>query len=71
LHSTVVTLDEIAAALNKRQEEMSSLMSSLYGLGFPQPDLGNSYNLAQVLDWLVNQQEMNLALVSMLSAKMG
>ena len=43
----------------------------MHTLGFPKPIRGESYPLSQVLDWLVAQQEMNLALVTMLSQKIG
>lgn len=69
MNNTVVTLDEIAGALHKKREEIVAMMSALHALGFPKPVYGESFPLSQVLDWLVAQQEMNLALVTMLSQK--
>jgi hypothetical protein len=71
LNNTVVTLDEIASALRKDRAEVISMMEAMHTLGFPKPIRGESYPLSQVLDWLVAQQEMNLALVTMLSQKIG
>jgi len=70
LNNTVVTLDEIAGALHKGRDEVVSMMQALQALGFPKPVYGESFPLPQVLDWLVAQQEMNLALVTMLSQKL-
>lgn len=71
MNTTVVTLDEIAEALRKDRDEVMSMMSAFHALGFPKPLHGESYLLSHVLDWLVAQQEMNLALVTMLSQKIG
>ncbi|MBL8792213.1 MAG: hypothetical protein JNM45_17110 [Rhizobiales bacterium] len=71
MNTTVVTLDEIAEALQKDRDEVMSMMSAFHALGFPKPVQDESYLLSHVLDWLVAQQEMNLALVTMLSQKIG
>jgi hypothetical protein len=67
----MVGLSEVAVALGKPEAEFRALLPALISLGFPQPDNKNDcIEVADLLSWVVKQQETNLALVGLLAARL-
>jgi hypothetical protein len=63
---------EIAAAMGKSETEFREILPALIILGFPDPSKSNgSFVTAEVLNWVVNDQEQNLSIISRLAARLN
>ena len=64
-------LSDLARALGKTEIEMKTILDAMYALGFPRPSLETGAVPAiHVLDWVVGQQEMQVALALMIQDKL-
>ena len=73
MHTTRIHLDEVAKALKVSPEDLIASMVHFKHFGFPEPvaDDGSHWEVADLLDWSVSQQDLLLSLVSHLSDVLG
>ena len=62
---------EVADALGKTEAEFQTMLPALAALGFPLPcRSANEFEMEAILNWIGEQQSLNLGLVSMVSQKL-
>jgi hypothetical protein len=66
------TLDQLASAVNLPNAAFRLMLPALHALGFPLPlSESDDFDTVKILDWVVKQQDFNLAITSMLALKLS
>lgn len=69
--NTTISRAKVAAAFGKSNEEFNVFLPVLLATGFPVPgEGGNSFDIASLLEWLVSQQENQVALMQSIKLQM-
>lgn len=68
MQDMTVGLARVAQAFGKNEEQFCDLIPALEALGFPTPNSSDDgIKVCDLIDWLVNQQEANLAIAALIA----
>jgi hypothetical protein len=65
-----VSLAELLVAMNIQIDEFQLILPAMQKLGFPLLSENGEFEIANLLEWVVRQQDFNLAVTTMLAQKL-